>query len=87
MLRQQGYRVLDVANGDEALSLVRQGTGEEVHLLLTDVVMPLMGGRQLAVSGARDRNIPECQGALHLGLRRRVYRAAGVLPDRVGLHP
>ncbi|MDW8320567.1 MAG: PAS domain S-box protein [Armatimonadota bacterium] len=47
-LQAQGYRVLQAADGDEALRLV-QSLAEPVHLLLTDVVMPGMSGTVLAV--------------------------------------
>jgi CheY-like chemotaxis protein len=46
-LRGYGYRVLTAASGAEALRLVAQFVGE-VHLLLTDVVMPEMSGKELA---------------------------------------
>jgi nitrogen-specific signal transduction histidine kinase/ActR/RegA family two-component response regulator len=46
-LRGYGYRVLAAASGAEALRLVAQFVGE-VHLLLTDVVMPEMSGKELA---------------------------------------
>jgi signal transduction histidine kinase/CheY-like chemotaxis protein len=46
-LREQGYQVLDVRNGIEAVRLCRD-LREELHLLITDVVMPQMDGRQLA---------------------------------------
>ena len=47
ILRNQGYRVLEAANGEEALSVVQEQTRERIHLLLTDVVMPQMGGKEL----------------------------------------
>ena len=47
MLQRQGYTVLEASDGAEALRLVEQHRGP-VHLLLTDVVLPKMGGRQLA---------------------------------------
>jgi PAS domain S-box-containing protein len=48
LLKQQGYKVLEAANGEEALRVVQEHNGEEIHLLLTDVVMPQMGGKKLA---------------------------------------
>jgi len=48
LLNQQGYKVLEAANGGEALRVVQEHNGEEIHLLLTDVVMPQMGGKELA---------------------------------------
>jgi len=48
VLREQGYTVLEASNGSEAMNVVRDHAAEEIHLLFTDVVMPQMGGRELA---------------------------------------
>jgi CheY-like chemotaxis protein len=48
LLNQQGYKVLEAGNGEEALRVVQEHIGEKIHLLLTDVVMPQMGGKELA---------------------------------------
>jgi PAS domain S-box-containing protein len=46
ILEKHGYQVLKAQDGDEALALCENYRGP-IHLILTDVVMPGMGGREL----------------------------------------
>jgi two-component system cell cycle sensor histidine kinase/response regulator CckA len=45
-LRMRGYNVLEAGGGEEALEIVKSGA-TEIHLLITDVVMPNMDGPTL----------------------------------------
>jgi two-component system, cell cycle sensor histidine kinase and response regulator CckA len=53
-LSLQGYIVLEAANGAAALALARTYHGH-IHLMITDVVMPQMGGARLAAELAPAR--------------------------------
>ena len=54
ILTEAGYRVLVAGSGPEALELARRHQGT-VELLLTDMVMPGMTGKQLALQLAAER--------------------------------
>ena len=47
ILQRSGYAVLEAAGGVEALDALREHPGP-VHLLLTDVIMPDLNGRDVA---------------------------------------
>jgi CheY-like chemotaxis protein len=46
-LSEAGFRVIEAANGDEALALVRSDSAG-IDAVLTDLAMPELGGRELA---------------------------------------
>ena len=73
VLRRYGYRVLEAANGEEALAIIRSHQGQ-IHLLLSDVVMPSMNGPELA------RRVQ----AEHPGIR--VLFASGYTDDAIVRH-
>jgi len=47
ILHIYGYRTLNAENGEDALRVCKEHNGP-IHLLLTDVVMPRMGGKEAA---------------------------------------
>ncbi len=47
VLQELGYDVLSAENGRDALRIVADNPGRTIDLLLTDVIMPEMGGREL----------------------------------------
>ncbi len=48
VLQAQGYTVLSAANGQDGLHTARDHHGPPIRLVLTDVIMPLMGGKVMA---------------------------------------
>ncbi len=72
-LREHGYRVLSAASGEEALDVARLHA-EPIDLLVTDVVLPVMGGRQVA----------DLLRASHAGLK--VLFVSGYTEDAVVNH-
>jgi hypothetical protein len=69
MLWRAGYNVIEAANGEEALGVAARETGP-IHVLLTDVVMPIMNGYELAVKMRLAR--PEVKVLYMSGYRDRV---------------
>lgn len=74
MLEQHGYRVQDAANGADALELLTAEGADGFTMVLTDVVMPRMGGRELA--GTILRRWPSLRVMLMTG-----YDDGGVADD------
>ncbi len=52
ILTERGYLVLEAANGREGLAVVEQ-VGQAIDLVLTDIVMPDMGGHELGLQIGR----------------------------------
>ncbi|HZL77402.1 MAG TPA: response regulator [Candidatus Limnocylindrales bacterium] len=48
ILEAQGYTVLRAVNGQDALRMVHEHKGSPIRLVVTDVIMPLMGGKVMA---------------------------------------
>ena len=48
VLRECGYLVLEAIDGRDALRVARENQGPAIDLLVTDVIMPEIGGKELA---------------------------------------
>ncbi len=72
VLTSEGYHVLTAQNGDEALAVARSHDGP-IHLLVTDAVLPGIGGSSLAEALTKER--PEL----------RVLFVSGYAPDSVSV--
>jgi CheY-like chemotaxis protein len=78
MLESFGYTVVEANGGAEALEICRQREGD-IHLLLTDVVMPGMSGRVLAEQLLPQR--PQLKVVYMSGYTGQTVGAHGVLAE------
>jgi PAS domain S-box-containing protein len=77
VLNEQGYTVIEAANGQEALQLAREYS-QEIHLLLTDMVMPGISGLILAQRLQKDR--PDLKVLIMSGYSTQLNVAPGMSP-------
>jgi CheY-like chemotaxis protein len=54
LLSEVGYNALQAADGEEALQIINSPSSRKIDLLITDIIMPRMGGKEL-VYRLRDR--------------------------------
>jgi len=80
ILRGEGYRILAAADGAAAQEILRRSP-EEVHLLLTDVVMPKISGTDLARALAAEQ--PAMRVLYMSGYTNEVITHHGVLNEGV----
>jgi len=75
-LREMGYTVMEAGNGQEGLRIAQQHEGR-IDLVLTDVVMPVMGGKEMA--GALRGSRPDTKVLFTSGYSEEVIGNHGVL--------
>jgi PAS domain S-box-containing protein len=78
-LERRGYQVLEAVDGPEALRVAREHPGA-IHLLLTNVVMPYMSGREVAFQLERER--PDMKVVYMSGDLEDTIAPYGILSDR-----
>ncbi len=84
ILNSYGYHVIEASNGAEALAAARNHVGP-IHLLLTDVVMPGMNGKELS---DRLRQLqPDLKVLFTSGYTADVIARRGVLEENVAYLP
>jgi two-component system, cell cycle sensor histidine kinase and response regulator CckA len=79
-LKELGYRVLSAKDPKEAFALVEEHAGE-IHMLITDVVMPGMSGRDLACR--MGRSWPEMKCLFMSGYPADVIADRGILDQDI----
>jgi CheY-like chemotaxis protein len=83
VLAELGYTVLAAENGEAALALARQHSDQRIQLLFTDVVMPRLGGKELADALRPER--PGLKIIFASGYTRDVFDMKRSLPAEVTL--
>jgi DNA-binding NtrC family response regulator len=78
VLKPLGYKILGAADGEEALR-ISADYKEDIHLLLTDFIMPGMNGRELADTMQKDR--PDMKVLIMSGYTDDVIAQHGVLEN------
>jgi CheY-like chemotaxis protein len=82
ILKAKGYEILSAENGEKALEVLRAHTGA-IHLLLSDIVMPGMNGKQLALEAGKLR--PGLRTLFISGYTNEVVSKHGVLESGTDL--
>ena len=80
ILKRLGYQTLSARNGREGLQVAKSYDGD-IHLLLTDVVMPQMNGKELAK--ALEQKYPKMKVLFTSGYTENVIAHHGVLDTGV----
>ena len=75
-LREKGYTVIEAGNGEEGLRIAQQHSGR-IDLVFTDVVMPVMNGKEMA--GALHKSRPDAKVLFTSGYSEEVIGHHGLL--------
>ncbi len=75
-LREKGYTVFEAVNGEDGLRTARQQNGR-IGLVLTDVVMPVMSGKEMA--DALQKSYPETRVLFTSGYTEDAISQRGIL--------
>jgi two-component system cell cycle sensor histidine kinase/response regulator CckA len=78
VLKRLGYNVISASDGEEALNFAREHDGK-IHLLLTDLVMPNIDGKELAKKLKEER--PNIKVLYVSGYSSEITMQHGVLSD------
>ena len=81
LLERHGYTVIEARHGADALRIVEEG-GRRIDLVITDLVMPEMGGREL-VERLRARH-PTMKVLFMSGDSERAVTSDGAMPPDTG---